>query len=448
MKLAFVSLAAPGHLNPMTTLARQMKTRGHDVVFSSFPDTEGFARAADLPFVPLCEKEYPVGSVAKLLEPLARLQGRAAMEFTFRLLADVLQNEINDFPHTMAACRAEAVVLDEADTFLSLVPMHLRMPYVSISNALPFDFSGQAPLCFFDTPFDPSHEGLARNREQLQSAEPIFAPCKAVGRAYAEKVGLEVDWTDPFATVSKVAWLTQMPKEFDFTSSHFPPQFHYTGPFHDSAGRAEADFPWNWLTGEPLIYASLGTLQNGLESVFSTIAEGVGDRSGMQLVLSVGPALDPKGIRSLPKNAIVVRNAPQVKLLERSALCVTHAGLNTALECLTQGVPMVAIPITNDQPGVAARIAEKKTGLVVPLNDLTASRLSLLVDKVLNDSTYRDNACYFQKLIAETNGLSKAADLLERAFGLVGSPRPDEVGSPTNHLWSRSSACAVVQIRP
>ncbi len=184
----------------MTTLARQMKTRGHDVVFSSFPDTEGFARAADLPFVPLCEKEYPVGSVAKLLEPLARLQGQAAMEFTFRLLADVLQNEINDFPHTMAACRADAVVLDEADTFLSLVPMHLRMPYVSISNALPFDFSGQAPLCFFDTPFDPSPEGLARNREQLQSAEPIFAPCKAVGRAYAEKVGLEVDWTDPFAT--------------------------------------------------------------------------------------------------------------------------------------------------------------------------------------------------------------------------------------------------------
>jgi zeaxanthin glucosyltransferase len=109
-----------------------------------------------------------------------------------------------------------------------------------------------------------------------------------------------------------------------------------------------------------------------------------------------------------------------VKLLERSALCVTHAGLNTALECLTQGVPMVAIPITNDQPGVAARIAEKKTGLLVPMNDLTASRLSLLVDKVLNGSTYRDNACYFQKLIAETNGLSKAADLLERAFGLAG----------------------------
>ena len=427
MKIVFVSLAAPGHLNPMTTLARQMETRSHDVVLSSFPDTEGFARAGDLPFVPLCEKEYPVGSMAKLLEPLTRLQGRAAMEYTFQLLADVLQNEIIDFPHMLAACQADAVVLDEADTYLSLVPMHLQVPYVSISNALPFDFSGQAPLCIFDSPFDPSPEGLARNREQLKSAEPVFAPCKAIGHAYAEKVGLDIDWTDPFATVSKLAWLTQMPKEFDFTSSHLPPQFHYTGPFHDGTGRVEADFPWDRLTGEPLIYASLGTLQNGLESVFSAIAEGVGDRSGMQLVLSVGTLLDPKRIRSLPKNAIVVSNAPQVKLLESSTLCVTHAGLNTALECLTQGVPMVAIPITNDQPGVAARIAEKKAGLVVALNDLTASRLSLLVDQVLNDSTYRDNARYFQKVIAETNGLSKATDLLERAFGLDGRPRQDDV---------------------
>src|SRR5260370_4657521 len=100
-----------------------------------------------------------------------------------------------------------------------------------------------------------------------------------------------------------------MQKDFAFTSSHFPPQFHYTGPFHDGSGRAETDFPWDWLTGEPLIYASLGTLQNGLESVFSTIAEGVGDRSGMQLVLSVGPALDPKGIPSPPKTAIVGSNA-------------------------------------------------------------------------------------------------------------------------------------------
>ena len=77
------------------------------------------------------------------------------------------------------------------------------------------------------------------------------------------------------------------------------------------------------------------------------------------------------------------------------------------LEALAHGVPQVAIPITVDQPGVAARIAEKKTGLVVSLKELTPSRLSLLLDQVLNDSIYRDNARYFQKVIAETNGFLK-----------------------------------------
>jgi len=94
-----------------------------------------------------------------------------------------------DLPQTLSACGADAVVLDEADTYLSLVPMHLGMPYVSVSNALPFDFSGQAPLCLFDSPFDPSPAGLARNREQLKFAEPVFAPRKAVGRAYAGRSG-------------------------------------------------------------------------------------------------------------------------------------------------------------------------------------------------------------------------------------------------------------------
>jgi len=54
-------------------------------------------------------------------------------------------------------------------------------------------------------------------------------------------------------------------REFDFESSHWPPQFHHTGPFHDGAGRIDIDFPLGaTLTGEPLIYASMGTLQNGL----------------------------------------------------------------------------------------------------------------------------------------------------------------------------------------
>jgi zeaxanthin glucosyltransferase len=35
MKIAFVGVPTPGHLNAMTTLARKIKDRGHDVLFSS-----------------------------------------------------------------------------------------------------------------------------------------------------------------------------------------------------------------------------------------------------------------------------------------------------------------------------------------------------------------------------------------------------------------------------
>jgi UDP:flavonoid glycosyltransferase YjiC (YdhE family) len=86
-------------------------------------------------------------------------------------------------------------------------------------------------------------------------------------------------------------------------------------------------------------------------------------------------------------------------LLKRSALCITHAGLNTTLEALTQGVPLVAIPVTNDQPGVAARIAYTKTGAFVPLKELTVSRLTLLIDEVLQNPEYRDNANRLRQVI-------------------------------------------------
>ena len=147
----------------------------------------------------------------------------------------------------------------------------------------------------------------------------------------------------------------------------------------------------------------MGTAQNGLEGVFNTIVQAVGERAGMQLVLSIGPVLHPQQIKSLPASAIVVKHAPQIELLKRSALCITDAGLNTTLEALTQGVPLVAIPVTNDQPGVAARIAYTKTGAAVSLKELTVSRLTLLIDEVLRNPEYRDNANRLRQVIAKTN---------------------------------------------
>ena len=84
-----------------------------------------------------------------------------------------------------------------------------------------------------------------------------------IAQSYAERNGLEIDWSNPAATVSKLAVITQTPKEFDFPIPHLPPQFHYTGPFHDNQGRKPVPFPWEKLTGKPAQDAAvqLRTLQ-------------------------------------------------------------------------------------------------------------------------------------------------------------------------------------------
>jgi MGT family glycosyltransferase len=238
-----------------------------------------------------------------------------------------------------------------------------------------------------------------------------------IAQSYAERNGLEIDWSNPGATVSKLAVITQTPKEFDFPIPHLPPQFHYAGPFHDTEGREPVPFPWEKLTGKPLIYASMGTLVNGQNNVYGTILQAVSEFPEMQVVLSVGRNLNPGDLERIPPNTIVVRIAPQIELLKRAALCLTHAGLNTALEALAQGVPMVAIPIGYDQPGVAARIAYHGVGEFVEIGNLTARHLSESIAKVKANLNYRDKARWFQKILGETRGLDVAADIIERVFG-------------------------------
>lgn len=90
-------------------------------------------------------------------------------------------------------------------------------------------------------------------------------------------------------------------------------------------------FPWEKLTGAPLIYASLGTLLNGIEHAYRAILEAVGRFPDTQVVLSVGKNIDPDDLRPIPSSVIMVNTAPQIELLKRASLCITHAGLNTVL---------------------------------------------------------------------------------------------------------------------
>src|SRR5262249_58747608 len=75
----------------------------------------------------------------------------------------------------------------------------------------------------------------------------------------------------------------------------------------------------------------------------------------LQLVISLGGGQDPALLGDLPGDPVVVGYAPQLELIRRAALTISHGGLNTALESLEWGVPMVVLPVAYDQPGGGAR---------------------------------------------------------------------------------------------
>jgi len=314
------------------------------------------------------------------------------------------------------------------------------MPYIHVSNAMYFDYSGYTPLAFYDWPHETTSRALARNREGVKGFAKMLQRHNADIRAYAEKAELKIDWDDPGHTLSRLASISQTPRAFDFESSHWPPEFHHTGPFHDGKGREKLEFPWECLTGEPLIYASMGTILNGRADVFRTIVAAVAKHKNLQLVLSVGDQIDPKQVGPAPRNAIIVNRAPQLDLLKAASVCITHAGLNTVLESLAQGVPQIAIPVAYDQPGIAARIAHKQTGVVTSLDQLTADHLSSLLNKMLTNSTYRDNARELQKAIIEANGLSVAADLVEESLGVRRSSRSPAATAGRSVIGTQSAA--------
>src|SRR5262245_11424424 len=403
MKLGFICLGLPGHLNPMTTLARQLQARNHEVVFLYSSGAGG------LPFVPSPEKDH----IKENRQEASRKQGEDALQFSVRSVLAQTGAILKSLPAIVKANGIDALMIDTVQFYAELGAMQLSMPYVHVANGVHWDYSGYTPLCLYGWPHETTPASLARNRGGVAKWATLLNSLNGGIREHAQSVGLKIDWNDLDSTISPLASITQVPRAFDFESSHWPSQFHHTGPFHNNGkGRDKVDFPWERLTGEPLIYASMGTILNGRVDVFRAILAAVAKNKNLQLVLSIGDQIDPEQIGPIPKNAIVVKRAPQLELLKQATACITHAGLNTVLESLVQGVPQLAIPVTYDQPGVAARIAHNKTGAVTSLDKLTADHLAFLLNEVLTDPTYRENARKLQEAIREANGLSLADDVI------------------------------------
>jgi zeaxanthin glucosyltransferase len=404
--------ALTGHLNPMTALGYELQRRGHRVTLFGILDARSKTLAAGLEFWAIGEAEFPLGASAASNIKLGELSGLSAFRHIVTMFQRSTRMLLDEGPQAISAAGVEVLLIDQTSSGGSTVADFLELPFVTVCCALMLNLEIGIPPFNTSWSYSPAWWAKLRNYCGYQLLARIAQPIlKTVAdRRQAWKLPAYIHPNDPN---SKLAQICQQPPEFEFPRQHLPRSFHFTGPYSCPDSREPAAFPFEQLTGQPLIYASMGTLQNQLSGVFETIAEACVGLDA-QLVIALGGGSDPKFLPHLPGNPLVVGYAPQLELLKKATLTITHAGLNTALESLSNGTPMVAIPIANDQPGVAARIAWTGSGEVITLAKLNRSRLRTAVKKVLMEDSYKQNAVRLQAAIRRAGGVIRAADIVEQ----------------------------------
>lgn len=414
MHIALVCPEMHGHLNPMATLGRELANRGHKVSLAGSPRARPKADACGFDLLPVGVAEHDSGLTQRMVDQLAEMKGLAALKHTVGMLRDAVTVALRDLPGLLRQSSVDAAVVDQVSPAGAAVADALRLPQVVVCNALALHQEAGVPPPLVGWPYRPGPLGRLRNTFGNMLLRVVARDMRRVLNRYRRENGLPPD--EPGSYRVGLAHLAQQPAFFDFPRRELPPQFHYTGPWHDHTRDSETvPFPWERLDGRPLIYASLGTLQNRLQHVFRAILDGCADMP-VQVVLSLGRT-DATWTQPVPSNAVVVPFAPQLSLLDRATLLVTHAGLNTALEGLARGLPMLCMPVTNDQPGVAQRVKYLGAGEILLPAKATAARVRSLVELLLRDPKYRETSGKWRdKLKSAPPGVVHAADVIEKAF--------------------------------
>jgi MGT family glycosyltransferase len=410
----------------MTTLGRELKQRGHRVTLFGVLDAQPKTLAAGLDFWAIAESEFPPGALTRAFEHLGKLSGLAALRYTVDVIKQGAAVVLRDAPKALKEAGVEALLVDQVSSEAGTVAEFLGIPFITVCSALMLNREDTIPP--FNTPwrYNPTWWGRLRNRAGYSLLNRVAKPIHEVIAEYRREWKLPPH-SYPNGSYSKLAQLSQQPAEFEFPRQHLPQVFHFTGPYHDTASREPVSFPYEHLTDQPVIYASMGTLQNRLIGIFQDIASAC-EGLDAQLVISLGGSASPESLPELPGSPLVVGFAPQLELLKKATLTITHAGMNTTLESLSNGVPMVAIPIANDQPGVAARLAWSGAGEVVPLSRLSAPRLRSAIQRVLTEDSYKNNASRLQDAIARAGGVRRAADIIEQVISTGKPVLSSEVG--------------------
>jgi MGT family glycosyltransferase len=180
--------------------------------------------------------------------------------------------------------------------------------------------------------------------------------------------------------------------------------------------RREPDFDFARLPADkPLVYCALGGQlyrANETPAFLQRVARAFAARPDLTLVLATGRHLRPEQITPCP-NVIVLERAPQLGLLKRARLMITHGGLGSVKECIAHGVPMLVFPLDIDQPGNGARVAHHGLGLAGSIDETSETSLMRMVDQVLGDANFVARTMAMQKALLALEEKQPGVELVE-----------------------------------
>lgn len=353
-----------GHANPILHIVRELTRRGERVTVYT---GEGFREAVDAAgaqFRPIPQSDAPgdmlereAGIIEAILEPARADQPDCvvydAMTMWGKLLAGILGAPA-------ARVHVQFPVTEQYHPFDTFAPM---VPVKEHFEEFDRDFK---KLCDrFGLPAMTYHE-------LLYHAEPLN--------------------------------IVPFPEPFVAGREHLDERFHFVGPLFDAPEPASA-------SSEQIVYVSLGTINTNMAAFYDLCIGALGDRD-RELVISTGDQVDYSAFGPIPQNVSLRRRVSQLQVLQRTAVFINHAGLNSVMEAFWYGIPMVLLPLTPEQGAVAARMVELRLGAVLDLRMATRHVLRELIAHVENDPDIRAGVNAMRASIKASGGSGQAADLL------------------------------------
>lgn len=422
--ILFAMLNEGGHLNPTFKLAKAVAARGHEVRYLATADVTELITAQGFAVDPLYPELFPRGVIAAE-QKLGRIAQRRAITARYKALLDRLARG-----SPLGERRPALMVIDVTQTHLALWARRNGQRFVYINTSLPqTQDPGVPPLRsgapYAGNPFTRIAPELAWRRFVLQrrlSAELAalgdMCPPYELARSSATRFLVPAEALETavmyMPQLRDVPELVLCPGAFDFPRPPAPHR-HYIESI--DLTRPEPEFAWaGFSRDKPLVYCALGGQRyraNEVPGFFARLMEVFRARPEWQLLLAVNQHVAADALAP-PPNVCVVTRAPQLRVLERAALMITHGGLGSVKECLIRGVPMLGVPLDVDQPGNVARVVHHHLGLAADVKQTSKRELDALIQRLLGDGAIQDSVRAMQQRFLAHEAGTRGPELIER----------------------------------